>query len=544
MAAAILTFTLLGFFHHPGRTYLQQDTQIYLPILERAWDHTALSKDLIALYPHVAFTLYDEIAIGLRWLTGLDFEAVLALQQFVTRALGLFGIFLFARALRLSTRMALLVAGVFALGAQVSGPYVLTLELEPAPRAFAFPLAFLAMGLASRGWDVAAGAAGAAALLYHPPSSAPFWLVFFALTVAPARRAAMNRRIWAGAFFLGAVLALAVASRLQWGLTETQSVFSRIDPVLQVLQRLRAPYTFVSLWAPEWIWHYAFLWSASLAAFWRIRKLAAPEARFFLLGLPLIGALSVPLSYLLVERLGLALGPQLQPARAVLFVTLMAELGAAAAAIHAGLLRRYWECALWFLLAFAIPAAPRTLAILAGIDTPAMQRCALLVLELTALAVFAVWAEARGRRWAAAPWAAAVFAPFFLMPVYAALPQANLADVPEVHALANWARANTPRDAVFLFPDAGRELYPGAFRARALRAVYVDWKGGGQVNFLRDFGHEWWARWQRVGQGAFNPEVAESFAAYGVDYVVLERRHRFANRAPVFQTRRFLVYRP
>jgi hypothetical protein len=276
----------------------------------------------------------------------------------------------------------------------------------------------------------------------------------------------------------------------------------------------------------------------------RVLARAAPEARFFLLGLPLIGALAVPLSYLLVEKLDLALGPQLQPARAVLYITMMAEIGAAAAAIHAGAVRRFWECALWFLLAFAIPSAPRTLAILAGLNTPEMQRCGLLVIELTALAVFAVWADGRWRGWAAAPWALAAFAPFFLSPIYAALPRYEVADAREVRALANWARANTPQDAVFLFPDAGRELYPGAFRARALRAVYVDWKGGGQVNFLRDFGFEWWARWQRVGQGAFDPAAAQSYGAYGVDYVVLERRHRFPDRAPVFQTRRFLVYRP
>ena len=544
MAAAILALTLLSFFRYPGHTYLQQDTQVYLPILERAWDHTVFTKDLVALYPHVAFTLYDEIAIGLRRLTGLEFEGVLAVQQFVFRALGLLGVFLFARAMRLSTRMALLAAAAFSLGAFVAGPSIYTVEYEPAPRAFAIPLAFLAIGLASRGWDLAAGIAGAAALLYHPVAAAPYWLVYFCLTLAPAKRATMTRRIWAAAFFLCAVLALVAGSRLQWGVEEPQSLLGRIDPGLTILQHLRAPYTFVSMWAPEWIWHYAFLWSASLAAFWRVRSHVSQQARFFLLGLPLTGAISVPLSYLLVERWGLALGPQIQPARAVLFITAMALLGAAAAAVQAGARRRYAECLLWFLLVFAIPASPRVLGVLAGLNTPEMQRCGLLIVELSLLATFAVWAEGRRRAWAAGPWALAALAPFLLTPLYGVVRTAPPADNPEVRALAQWARSSTPADAVFLFPDAGHELYPGAFRARALRAVYVDWKGGGQVNFLRVFGYEWWARWQRVGQGVFDPAAASAYGSIGIDYFVLQREHRLADRAPAFETGRFLVYRP
>ena len=50
---------------------------------------------------------------------------------------------------------------------------------------------------------------------------------------------------------------------------------------------------------------------------------------------------------------------------------------------------------------------------------------------------------------------------------------------------------------MFLFPDAGHSLYPGLFRSEALRAVYVDWKSGGQVNYLKDFAGEWYTRWQR-----------------------------------------------
>jgi len=92
VGSAILGITLLNFFQFPGRTWLQSDTQIYMPILEHMSDASVLQKDLIAEHPHVAFTLYDETAIALRRITGLDFRHVLQSEQFVFRALGIWGV--------------------------------------------------------------------------------------------------------------------------------------------------------------------------------------------------------------------------------------------------------------------------------------------------------------------------------------------------------------------------------------------------------------------------------------------------------------------
>ena len=39
VAAAICALTLLNYFQFPGHTYLQADTQIYVPILEHIWDY-------------------------------------------------------------------------------------------------------------------------------------------------------------------------------------------------------------------------------------------------------------------------------------------------------------------------------------------------------------------------------------------------------------------------------------------------------------------------------------------------------------------------
>src|SRR5260370_4592377 len=96
VAAAICALTLLNYFQFPGHTYLQADTQIYVPILEHIWDPTALPSDLIVQKPHVSFTLYDEVAEALRKLTGVPFRQVLAGEQIFFRALGIFGLYLIA----------------------------------------------------------------------------------------------------------------------------------------------------------------------------------------------------------------------------------------------------------------------------------------------------------------------------------------------------------------------------------------------------------------------------------------------------------------
>ena len=83
-------------FFYPGHTILQSDTQIYIPILEHIEDPSLLRNDIMAVRPHVSFTLYDESALLLRRLTGLSFEQVLTGQQFVYRAIGVLGIYLFA----------------------------------------------------------------------------------------------------------------------------------------------------------------------------------------------------------------------------------------------------------------------------------------------------------------------------------------------------------------------------------------------------------------------------------------------------------------
>src|SRR5579871_278146 len=228
VGAAILALTLLSYFQFPGHTYLGQDTQIYVPMMEHIWDPSALTHDLVAPKPHLSFTLYDEIAIALRWITRSSFQAVLTAQQLVFRALQILGVYLLALSFPLARSKALVVAAMFTLGATIAGPAVLTFEYEPIPRAFAVGLIFLAIGLAAQNHLLWADIAAALAFLYHPPTVWVFLLVYVWVT--------LRHRHYMDLWPLAAGIAiLFVASRFQAGVAEPQAFFTLVSPDLEKL---------------------------------------------------------------------------------------------------------------------------------------------------------------------------------------------------------------------------------------------------------------------------------------------------------------------
>jgi hypothetical protein len=135
---------------------------------------------------------------------------------------------------------------------------------------------------------------------------------------------------------------------------------------------------------------------------------------------------------------------------------------------------------------------------------------------------------------------AAVLA-FFAIPTLGGVVNYPHLHTPELAQLSAWARASTPQDAVFLFPDAARGLDPGIFRAEALRAVYVDWKGGGQANYLKAFGDEWWSRWQQTMARRFKPADMAKYEALGIAYVVLQGKTR-PPQPPLFENAKYAAY--
>jgi len=518
-AASCLALALLTFFQFPGHTWLQQDSQIYVPILEHLRDPATLRNDMLVQHPHVAFTIYDETALALRAVTGAGFREILAAQQIATRTLGIWGLVLMAEALGLALAPALLVAAVCSLGALIAGSSVLTFEYEPTPRAFAVPLVWCAIGLMARRRYVAAGVAGAAAFLYHPPSALPFWGVYFVFAVWPhgERRA----RLTAFVPLAAAVAVLWAAARAQSDSGEAQHIFARLESGQEFLQRMRTAYVWISTWPADIILRHLLIAAVFAAAFARIRRVVSAELRVLLVGLAALALLTMPLSWLLLEEFQWGLVPQVQPMRALLFLTLGMQFLTTAAGARAIAARRPAEAFAWFAFAYLLPLQP----VLAGPYIWSRINLALGLAALTALA---------GIRWSLAVAVAA----FFAIPLLGGVVNYPDLHTPDLAQLSTWARANTPRDAVFVFPGAGRSLAPGIFRSEALRAVYVDWKGGGQVNYLKGLGEQWWYRWQQIRE--FRPGDLPQYAVDGIDYVVVQEP---LARAAEFQNGSYVVYR-
>ncbi len=535
-AAALAALTLLGYFFFPGHTFLQSDTQIYIPMLERMWDHTALSRDLIATRPHMDYTIYDETVLMARRVLGMDFRTTLAAEQILFRFLGLCGIYLIARSLRFSRPVAVWVAALLTLGATILGPAVLIWEYEPVPRGFAVSLLFLAIGLAAHEEAVAAGVVGALAFLYHPPTVYPFWIAYLLLALMPDEPRKMRSRQMGLLPPLVAAAILLLLAKFHHGESDPQVFFARLDAATEALQRLRAPYNWVSAWGSQVYFQYLLLAALAAGSLYRVRRYLPESLAVYAVSMTAIGLLSMPASIILLEGFKWALIPQFQPARAVLFITAFAAIGAALAATLAHREKKYLECFGWLCAAFAIPTQTNLVQILWPFGDPILGwRLAIIAgLAAATLLVFQI------RKETAAFVAAAAM---FVIPHYGAV-----VNYPHIHSVAldqlsQWAKSSTPIDAVFHFPDAGRSLTPGIFRAESTRAIYVDWKSGGQVNYMKSLGEEWWRRWQPTLGAGYKPVPMESYAALGADYVVLQAQNKIPSAQPVMENSGYAVYK-
>ncbi len=465
--AAVLGITLFGLTVYPGRTFLQSDTQIYIPVLQWLEDRSLYPEDLIPTGAHVSLTFYDEAARGGKAITG-SYQASLELQQALFRACGIFGVFLIATSAGLAAPAAMGVAFLMSLGATIIGPAVLTVEYEPVPRGFAVGLILLSAGLFAHGRFALGAIAAGLALLYHAPAVWPLWLM---VPFLPRRKELL--------IALGASIAILIPLSIpQASLGETQRFFAILSPEHAELQRLRASYNWISLWFARYAWFYFSAWAVSLAAFWRIGRQLPATVQVLFLGMPAIGIFTMPVSYVLLEKVGWALLPQLQPMRALLFTVLFAVILASIAAFTA---RAWWERLAWLAVVLTVP-------FLHGGQNPKR-------IETSQLA-----------------------------------------------ELSEWAASATPATAVFLFPEEGRALPPGIFRARSRRTVWVDWKAGGQVNYFPQYAQAWWKRWNEALAPPFTPDRVPALANLGIDYLVLTKTG-LPGVEPAWSNSAYRVYR-
>ncbi|MBV9759306.1 MAG: hypothetical protein JO340_01970 [Acidobacteriaceae bacterium] len=482
----IAAITAFEFEVFPGHTYLQGDSQLLVPVLERLDTPGYLSRDLVATNPHVTYTIYDEVTLFLHAAGRLNFKTALLIQQISCRAAAVGGVLLLALSTGVSDGFALLIAALLNLGAALVGPAVLLTDPEPTPRAFAFGLILLAMGLLAREKPLLAGFIGGVALVYHVPTAAPFWAVLLAAYLFERRLRPLLRS--ALSILLVFCLLLANLAQLQPGALNPEPLFAKISAPLAQLQQFRTGYAWVSLWAGHEIWLYLGIWICGVWATARIWPTLNIQLRWLMLALPLCGICGVPLSFVLLERIRWILAPQLQPARTLVFTVAIASLACGLAAVRAISVRRFREALLWSLVVLAPPfASSFTLQRVTG-------------------------------------------------------PRTDNASNAAVSQIAAWAEDNTWGSSMFLFPDAGRELYPGIFRGESRRALWADWKSGAEAIYADSAAEEWFQRWRETMQPGFSKPRLQATLSLPIDYYVLKRAHRLSNVRPVFENREFVVY--
>jgi hypothetical protein len=260
----------------------------------------------------------------------------------------------------------------------------------------------------------------------------------------------------------------------------------------------------------------------SLAALWRLRPEMPKQLALFGDGLTLFGLLMMPVSWLLQETVKWSAMSSYQPARAVLLCSALAMIFASVAAFRAP---RWWESMLWLVPVYLIPANTKIFT------TDWDARRVLLIVALAALSTAAL------RYRALLP--AAALAPFLLIPTWGHMQNYPRLHSPELREVSAWAQTNTGQDSVFLFAGFGKSYVPGIFRAEARRALYVDWKSGGQVNLLKQFAEAWWVRWRSAAPEKFDPR--KDYGALGIDYLVVPPAKLPPGATPAFRNSQYAV---
>jgi len=62
------------------------------------------------------------------------------------------------------------------------------------------------------------------------------------------------------------------------------------------------------------------------------------------------------------------------------------------------------------------------------------------------------------------------------------------------------------------------------------------------VNYFKDFGEQWWARWQDVMAKPFDPGDCARFATLGIDYIVVKPDHKLPSSVSAFENPRYVAY--
>ncbi len=604
---SLILATWFSFSLYPGSTFCEEDTQIYLPILERVLNPSLLRQDLITQYPHTQFTLYDELIVLVARDSGLDLKTVMVDFQFLFRFFFALGFFLIGKGMRFSDWISVAVAGLMLLGGSVPGPSINVVELEPIPRMMALSAVVMAMGLIALRHLYAGTLFACLGYVLHPTTTLPFWVGWLWVILTGHLRMGNKQRLLLATLPTSAMVVLVYAASRSPS-EPSHYFWSFLDPEWEALLWLRTPYDFVSGWNN---FQYTLLAGTALIlplAYNRSRQIVSGVLKRLVWPTTLGAGVMLLSSWLLLDHFKMAIMTQVQSARAVLFPVEWMLLLSWTSAVTVALEKRSWvEGCLWIMTALAFLVDQSLLLLLWPLLGLSVIRGLILenslfpgkllairisnfLLQLLA-AIWVVAAEPYGFNGLSArsltelaflmAFAAAMqtilrhfqdrritfspglgpkpirlfsirgvdlFLPIVVVAVFLVIP-GFLREPPhpkeplKVYELADWAKMSTPEDSVFLFPDAGRSKVPGYFRYRSQRAVYVDWKSGGQVNFSRRFAVEWWHRWQTAMPEDQRQGSGNRLRYLPVDFVVTGLEDRISELRLVHQTDSYNVYR-
>jgi hypothetical protein len=488
--AVFLGFLAVAWFEFdvfPGHTYLASTSQLYLPAIEHLTTPGYLSRDLVATHPHLAYTVYDEATLFLHSAARLDFQKALVAQQIVCRIAAVLGVFLIGRAAGMKPPIALLVTALVNLGTYLPGPAIQLIDTEPVPRSFATGLTLLAVGWLVFEKPLLAAFSGGLALLYDPVMSAPFWLVALAAFVFDKQMRTLVKPMLP--VLVVFVLLLANLAQLQPGTPDAQPFFSRVSDEAAAIELFRTPDLWVSHWPHGSVYLYVGLFVITIWAVTRVWLIMNRPLRWALLGLPLAAVIALLYAAILLEHYRWSAILRMQPAQWLLYLVVVFWFACATAALTSIQRRARVEALIWLTLAL-MP----------------------LVVKLATLS--------------------------------------NRESQVEIREMAVWAESTTWGSSMFAFPDAGRELYPGVFRAVSRRALWVDWQSGRQINYYVALAAEWNDRWRDTMQGPVTGDHLQSMLSLPIDYFVFKRDHLVETITeggkrtvkPVFVNGKFAVY--
>jgi hypothetical protein len=437
----LLAVAWFEFQVYPGHSCLRGETQLLVPMLERLDTPGFLSRDLVASNPTFAYTIYDEITQSLHVLARVGFERALLWQQILFRLAAVIGVFLLARALKVSPLGALLITAAVNAITHLAAPQAFVTNPDPNPGSFAVGLVLLAAGLMANHMPLLGGLAAGLALVYDPVTAAAFWLVLAAAWLFDKSQRRLLRPAWLALVIFSLILGNLV--QLQSGLGTGQEITARMSEAMVHLTQIRTPWVWVTHWMGRGILTYKFLLVAGIWALARIWHHADRITKWITLGLAASGSVSVAVSaLLLLDRAQFAAA--MTPSRNLAFTVALSVLLCAAASWHAAQKRNWAQSLPWLALVLAAILNAQVLDLLHG-----------------------------------------------QLDVVQSSPEPE-----SLRALAQWAAQDTWGSSLFQFPDAGKSDDPGIFRALSKRALWADWRSGEIADYSDQAGQEWWARWQ------------------------------------------------